>query len=160
MSNVLNISCSPSTSMDESKVIIQDDKVSVSKNNVISAGISIGDCFWIADTIISYTIDFPKNSVASFDPSELTNAAEDGIIMIAIKATNKITSEKGHPNDKLYYCLDDSAAQPLGKFILLSGTSENRIPGKFDFYNGTPNIIDGIATNGVYDSTLEIIVAL
>lgn len=158
--SVLKINCAPTATRDISKVFIRDDHFNILKNGIVEGKLSIKECSWIADNVISYTINLPANSAATFSPDSISSETTAGIKMIVVKARNSMNSEKDIENDKLFYKRDTDGALPLGQLMVLSGSTVNRITGDFTFYNGTPNDDFNLIVAGVYDVTLDIIVAL
>lgn len=156
---ILNLSCSPTGTADETKIIIRDDHFTVIKNGKTVTQVSLKDCIWIAENVISYTVDLPKNSVITLDLDSFSSESVSGFIMLAVMAKNSILAEKEFENDKLYYQRDIDNAVPLGQLNVISGSTVNRVSGIFKFYNGSPNAVVANINDGQYDATLDIIFA-
>lgn len=155
----LNLNCAPTGTTDETKIIIRDDHFTIIKNGKTISTISLKDCVWIAENVISYTVDFPKNSVITLDLDSFSSESVSGFIMLAVMARNSVLAEKNYENDKLYYQRDVDNAVPLGQLNVISGSNVNRVSGIFKFYNGTPNAVVADINDGQYDATLDIVFA-
>lgn len=156
---VLNLNCYPTGTTDSNKIIIRNDHFEIIKNGITTSKISLKDCVWVAENVISYTVDFPKNSEITFDVDSFSSESVSGFIMLAIIAENSLFEEKVYENDKLYYQRDSDNYVPMGKLNVISGSESNRVTGIFKFYNGTPNAIISNINDGQYDATLDIIFA-
>lgn len=156
----LNLNCAPTGTTDGNKIIIRDDHFTVIKNGKTVTTVSLKDCVWVAENVVSYTIDLPKNSAVTLDSSTISSETDEGMIMFAVMAKNSVFAEKDYENDKLFYTRDSDDPTPLGQLNVISGSTVNRITGVFKFFNGTPNAVIDDINDGQYDATLDILIAL
>lgn len=153
----LNLSCNKKADANQTKIIIQNDKISVLENDESSCVMNIKNMFWNVNTASCYKISVPINGYAEFSFGDISGNANIEGKFIAIQQENSVLNDQKFENNKTYFSYGTSDYLPLGSLTILTGTSENRLDGTFKFYNGTPSANVNEIADGVYPITLSII---